>query len=89
MNDRSIVCNLDDITTYLNSLSFNFSIIVISETWLKSYNKYIYELEDYNSVHTIRDNDMKGGGTSIYINNVYVLLKLKIYQYHLLMLFIE
>ena len=45
MNARSIVCHFDAITTFLNSLSFNFSIIVISENWLKSYNKDIYELE--------------------------------------------
>ena len=69
MNARSILCNFDAITTFLNSLIFNFSIIVISETWLKSYNKDIYELEYYNSVHTLRDNDIKGVVTSIYIKN--------------------
>ena len=70
MNARNIVCNFDAITTYLNSLSFNCSIIIISETWLKSYNKDIYELEYYNYVHTIRDNDIKGGGTSINIKKM-------------------
>ena len=64
------MCNFDAITTFLNSLRFNFSSIVISEIYLKSYNKDIYELEDCNSVHTIKDNDMKGGGTSIYIKNL-------------------
>ena len=54
MNARSIVFNCDAITTVLNSLIFNFSIIVISEIWLKSYNKDIYELEDYNPLHTIK-----------------------------------
>ena len=61
------MCNFNYITTFINSLSFNLSIIFISETWLKSYNKDIYELEDYNTAHTIQYNDMKGGGTSIYI----------------------
>ena len=70
MNARSIVCNFDAITIFITSLCFNFSFIVFSETLLKRYNKYIYELEYYNSVHTIRENDIKGGGTSIYINNV-------------------
>ena len=67
MHDISSVCNFDAITTFLNSLSFNFSSIFISEIYLKSYNKDIYELEDCNSVHTITYNDMNGGGTSIYI----------------------
>ena len=57
MNARIIVCNFD---VFLNSLSFNFSILVISETWLKSYNTDIYELDNYNYVHKLRDTDMKG-----------------------------
>ena len=77
MNARSNVCNCDAISTFLNSLSFNFYIIVISETWLKSYNKGSYKLEDYNSVHTIRGNDMKGSGTSIYIKKWISFIKIE------------
>ena len=32
----------------------------MSETWLKSYNTDIYELDNYYAVHKLRDNDMKG-----------------------------
>ena len=54
-------------TNYLYSLHHKFDIIVISETWLNEYNKYLYFILDYNNIHITR-NHKCGGGTSIFVN---------------------
>ena len=45
-----------------------FKIIGLSETWLKEYNKDIYNVDDYVGVHKIRQN-RNGGGVSFYVHN--------------------
>ena len=51
---------------YLNSLSFKFSFIALSETWLDEYKQDLYELPNYTSINKFRENK-KGGGDSLYI----------------------
>ena len=41
-NIRSIPRNLDQLTFYLQNLNIDFSVIALSETWLKPCNKDIY-----------------------------------------------
>ena len=43
-------------------------IIVITESWLTTYNKYIFNITNYSSEH-ILINNKRGGGVSIFINN--------------------
>ena len=76
LNARSFVHNFDDIIMLLDSIEIKFNIIVISETWLQEYNKYLYQIENYNACHITRNNFINntynnnaGGGVSIFIQN--------------------
>ena len=53
---------------FLFELNHNFSIISISETWLKQYNKDNYNLKGYSHVSKIRPKK-SGGGTSIFVRS--------------------
>ena len=53
---------------FLFELNHDFSIISISETWLKQYNKVNYNLKGYSHASTIRTKK-SGGGTSIFVRS--------------------
>ena len=40
----------------------------LTETWLKNYNKNLYNLKGYQHIHKLRDNKL-GGGVSIYVKD--------------------
>ena len=65
---RSIRNNFDYITDYLLYLKINFMIIVITESWLTTYNKHLFNIPNYSSEHILRNNK-RVGGVSISINN--------------------
>ena len=65
---RSIPKNFDRLRHYLLELNHNFSVISISETWLKQYNKTLYNIKGYTHVSQIREK-RTGGGVSMFINN--------------------
>ena len=67
-NIRSIPKNFDKLKYFLFELNHNFSIISISETWLKQYNKDNYNLNGYSHVSKIRPKK-SGGGTSIFVRS--------------------
>ena len=66
INARSLIKNYDNIENYLNMLSHRFSVIIISESWLKECHIGNYNIQNYTSVNTIRKNK-RDGGVSIYI----------------------
>ena len=71
LNIRSIRNNFENFKIFLSSLSFDFSIISFSETWLDESSltyQSLYELHHYKSIHQIR-NYGKGGGVSICIKD--------------------
>lgn len=41
---------------------------MITETWLTAGEKDFFELKGYNSFHSTRFNDRKGGGVAIYLH---------------------
>ena len=43
-------------------------IIVITESWLTTSNKHLFNIPNYSSEHIVRNNK-RGGGVSIFINN--------------------
>ena len=43
--------NVDSITDYLLYLKINFMIIVITESWLTTYNKHLFNIPKYSSEH--------------------------------------
>ena len=61
LNIRSIPKNLLYLTTYLETLLFKFTIIGITETWLKEHNVNSYNIHGYNIVHNYRRHKMGGG----------------------------
>ena len=66
LNARSIISNNDKIMNMLDTIGFKFSIIIITETWLNTNNINLFNINEYNSKHTIRKNG-RGGGVSIHI----------------------
>ena len=57
--------------SYLNTLDHHFSIIGLTETWLKPLNVSVYGIEGYNHVGITRENT-KGGGVSLFISQEFV-----------------
>ena len=54
------------ITDYLDLLTHKFTIIGLTEIWLKPHNIDLFELKHYNSFHRYREN-RSGGGVTFYI----------------------
>ena len=67
LNIRSIPKHFIDLTSYIDSLDFVFTIIAISETWLKPYHTD-YIIPDYSIEKYIRVNK-RVGGVSLYVNS--------------------
>ena len=65
-NIRSIPNNLSKLENYLSLLEHKFSIIGLSESWLKEHNVDTFSLDGYNSEHNIRKL-RNGGGVSLFI----------------------
>ena len=54
----------DDLVAYLDSLEHKFSVIGLTETWLKYENINDFSLSNYNFVGKVRDHK-QGGGVAI------------------------
>ena len=68
INSRSINKNVDSVEICLSSLNrFSFSVIGISETWLKSNSPDIFNIPNYHMIHVDRKKG-RGGGVAMYIN---------------------
>ena len=65
-NVRSIPKNLQAFEIFMSNLCINFTILAFSETWLRSYNNTLYNIDGYNAENVYRTN-RKGGGVSLYI----------------------
>ena len=52
INIRSINKNLDEFLAFLSQLSFCFSVVILTETWLMSRSDWL-ELEGLNGYHSI------------------------------------
>ena len=66
INIKSLPKHYDGFEIYLNSLTFKFSFIALSETWFDEYKQGLYELPNYTSINEFRTNK-KGGGVLLYI----------------------
>ena len=67
-NVRSIPKNFQDLNMFLASLKYDFSIIGITESWLKPSNVNNYTPDNYNHEYDIRSTS-PGGGTSLFISD--------------------
>ena len=70
LNIRSRNANIGNFREFLASLNGNFSVIVLTESWCdETVNENsLLNLDNYYSVHQIRNNK-KGGGICIYIQH--------------------
>ena len=67
INIRSINKNLDEFLAFLSQLSFCFSVVILTETWLMSRSDWL-EVEGLNGYHSIRS-DRRGGGVSVLVRD--------------------
>lgn len=65
LNIRSFHRNIDETLVFLNSLRYEFSVIVLTETWLLSESDYI-NVDGYVPFHSVRG-DRRGGGVTILV----------------------
>ena len=68
LNIRSAQKNLGTLESYLATLNHKFTVIGISESWLKNHNADRYGLSGYNAIHKYRS-ARSGGGVSIFIQD--------------------
>jgi hypothetical protein len=66
LNIRSLPKNYRKLITLLDTIDIKFSIITLTETWLKEYNQDLYEIEGYEHISQIRDNKAGGGCFHLY-----------------------
>ena len=68
INIRSLKANLPALENCLDIMDFKFSIIGISETWLRDWNCDLYNIEGYTLVECHRP-ARTGGGVGIYLKS--------------------
>ena len=68
LNIRSCNKNMDEFLSFLEAVKMKFSIIVLSETWLKDAINDI-NIPGYVCYHSTRMGNRRGGGVTILINN--------------------
>ena len=66
LNIRSFPKHYEDLTNLLSTFSFGFSCIVLTETYLKDYNKDLFDLASYDLFCACRK-ERRGGGISVCI----------------------
>lgn len=67
-NVRSAAANLQSLELYLRNLQHTFSVVCISETWLKESNVELYSLDCYSHEFLLRG-ARTGGGVSIFVRH--------------------
>ena len=68
LNSRSLVRHIDEFRCILDSLSFEFDVITIEETWLNGNLEAMVRLDNYNLITKHKLRRKEGGGLAIYIN---------------------
>ena len=73
-NIRSFNANGDKFTAFLHSLKIEPSFLVLTETWNKPDLLELYNISNYDGVHTCRG---RGGGVSVYLKSKFEFKLLK------------
>jgi exonuclease III len=68
MNIRSTKKNFKDLQMMLSNLEHTFTCVALTETWLKTYNAALFDIEGYTHEFITRETKL-GGGISIYIRD--------------------
>ena len=67
LNVRSLVKNHEDLSSLLANIDHKFSVLAITETWIKDDEPYDLNFDGYNSISNHRS-DRTGGGVGLYID---------------------
>lgn len=78
----------DEIKDFIDKHANEIDIVIICETWFKTNENLIFEIEGYLSIHSCRL-IKKGGGLSMYINNQYKIVNTQVYQGEINMVYAE
>jgi hypothetical protein len=68
MNIRSVKFFFYHLEAYLSMINHKFSVIALTETWLKAHNFDLYPIDGYNLLSSTRETK-PGGGIAIYIKD--------------------
>ena len=71
LNISSMLANFTSFLSYLENITYKFSVIGLTETWLKQSNVPLYGITGYNHIAITRSHG-KGGGVSLLISDVFV-----------------
>ena len=67
MKNKEIKKN-NNVTHVLNNLCVKFDILAVTENWLDKSDVELYDIDEFQVTHVVRDSK-KGGGVSLYIRN--------------------
>jgi hypothetical protein len=70
INCRSIVANFDSLRMLIDALTFEFDVIVVTESWLLNSAAHLYNIPGYKLFCKQRPHGL-GGGICIYVKDVY------------------
>jgi hypothetical protein len=68
LNAQSLRNSLNELQYFLDCSKSVFHIVLITETWLKSHETKFFNLTNYQSFHSTRENS-NGGGVAIFVHN--------------------
>src|SRR5437870_790750 len=71
INCRSLRANFSEIENHVINSKVNYSVIVVTETWLNEINQDIFQIEGYKFFSKHRNGAKSGGGVGIYVNNCF------------------
>ena len=66
LNIRSMRANLSSFEICLKNVEYNFSVIGLSETWLRDYRCNLYNIDGYTFIEVHRS-EKAGGGVGIFV----------------------
>ena len=70
INARSLKNKMDSFLTFLHASGVEWSVICVSETWLKKDILSYFDIENYDLFASCRE-AMEGGGTAVYVHKKY------------------
>ena len=72
VNIRSSRANFDFFIHYTDALKQKFSVFTLTKTWLKHYNKNLYNLKGYKHIFKVRKNKSDRGRFSVHQKKHYI-----------------
>jgi len=68
-NIRSLSAHYDELIGFLTCINYKFDIISLTESWLSDSNQHLYNVDGYDSFHSLRPPGKRGGGITVLVNS--------------------